>query len=138
MLSSYDVLTDFDWFKLAWIWQMPLMHRAVQEYQASQKDSLPVLRYPQFYIQLIFKPHFGTWILLFGLFRQLRAVRKKSGFEFFWATFEGGFCPQKVEKICCHSNFNPECNTERGYIDQTHCLYHWAFYWSVKNLTTYL
>ena len=36
-LSVYEVLTDFDWFKLAWIWQMPLMHRAVQE-----KSSLPV------------------------------------------------------------------------------------------------
>ena len=39
--------------------------------------------FPQFY-----EPHFGTWILLFG---QLRALRKKSGFEVFWATFEGGF-----------------------------------------------
>jgi hypothetical protein len=29
----------------------------------------------------------GTWI---SLFEQLRAIRKKSGFEFFWATFEGG------------------------------------------------
>ena len=46
---------------------------------------------PQFYIQLVYKPHFGTWILLFGPFRQLRTVRKKSRFEFFWATFEGGF-----------------------------------------------
>ena len=27
------------------------------------------------------------------------------------------FCPQKVEKIGCHSRFNPECNTERGCID---------------------
>ena len=27
------------------------------------------------------------------------------------------FCPQKIEKIGCHSNFNPECNAERGYID---------------------
>ena len=37
MLSGFD--RYFDWFKLAWIWQMPLMHRAVQEYQ---KSSLPV------------------------------------------------------------------------------------------------
>ena len=25
------------------------------------------------------------------------------------------FFPQKVEKIGCHSCFNPECNTERGF-----------------------
>ena len=31
----------------------------------------------QFCIQLFYKPHFGTWILLFGPFGQLRAVRKK-------------------------------------------------------------
>ena len=45
----------------------------------------------QFYIQLVYKPHFGTWILLFGPFRLCWQVGKKSGFEFFWATFEGGF-----------------------------------------------
>ena len=28
---------------------------------------------PQFYIQLVYKPHFGTWIILFGSFGQLRA-----------------------------------------------------------------
>ena len=27
---------------------------------------------PQFYIQLVYKPHFGTWILLFGPVGQLR------------------------------------------------------------------
>ena len=46
---------------------------------------------PQFYIQLVYKLHFGTWTLLFGPFGQLRAARKKSGCEFFWATFEGRF-----------------------------------------------
>ena len=35
----------------------------------------------QFYIQLVYKPYYGTWILLFGPFGQLR-VKK---------TFEGGF-----------------------------------------------
>jgi hypothetical protein len=40
----------------------------------------------QFNIQLIYKPHFGKWILLFGPFRQLRAVRKKKEFEYFLAT----------------------------------------------------
>ena len=40
----------------------------------------------QFYIQLLYKPHFGTWILLLRPFGQLRAV---SGFEFFrfWGWF---------------------------------------------------
>ena len=77
----------------------------------------------------------------------VRAVRKKSGFEDFWATFEGGFFnflwtiffylfknivasslksyikwllqfflffKQKFEKGY-HSNFNFDCNTERGF-----------------------
>ena len=40
---------------------------------------------PQFYIQLVNKPHFGTQALLFGLFGpigQLRAVRRKINFSF--------------------------------------------------------
>ena len=37
---------------------------------------------PQFYIQLVYKPHFGAWILLFGPFGQLRAVRKKVDLSF--------------------------------------------------------
>ena len=45
----------------------------------------------QFYVQLVYRPQCGTQILLFWPFGQLRAVREKSGFELFWATFEGGF-----------------------------------------------
>ena len=33
----------------------------------------------QFYLQLFFKPHFGTWIHLFGLFGQPRQWGKKGG-----------------------------------------------------------
>ena len=62
---------------------------------------------PQFYIQLVYKPHFGTRILLFGPFGQLRAVMKKKKIQyFFWL------------KIGYHSNFNPECKRGRGFINQ--------------------
>ena len=49
---------------------------------------------PQFYIQLVYKPQFGTWILLIGPFWQLRAV---SGFEFFrfWGWFFQFFVGKK-------------------------------------------
>ena len=52
-----------------------------------------------FWPQLVYKPHFLSWIIPFG---QLRAARGKSRFEFFWATFEGGFptlCGQKKLKL---------------------------------------
>ena len=42
----------------------------------------------QFYIQLVYKPHFGTWISLFGLFGHLTAVRKNKWiwvFSILWA-----------------------------------------------------
>ena len=45
----------------------------------------------QFYIQLVYKPQFGTWILLFGPFRQLRAVRKKKWIWVFLSHFWGCF-----------------------------------------------
>ena len=45
----------------------------------------------QFYIQLVYKPHFGTWILLFGPFGQLRAVRKKKWILVFLSNFWGWF-----------------------------------------------
>ena len=54
----------------------------------------------QFYIQLV--SHFGTWILLFGPFGQLRAVRKKSGFEFKYLNYfckDCSVCNSKVHKI---------------------------------------
>ena len=38
---------------------------------------LPNFKKAQFYIQLVYKPHFGTQILLFGPFGQLRPVWKK-------------------------------------------------------------
>ena len=37
---------------------------------------------PQFYIQLVYKQHFGTLIILFGLFGQLRALKKKVDLSF--------------------------------------------------------
>ena len=42
----------------------------------------------QFYIHLVYKSQVGTWVLLFGLFGQLRAVMKKNK-EYFWPTFDG-------------------------------------------------
>ena len=45
----------------------------------------------QYFIQLVYKPHFETWSLLFGQFGHLRAVRKNDQFEFFVANFVGGF-----------------------------------------------
>ena len=44
--------------------------------------------YPQFYIQMVYKPHLGARILLFWPFGQLRAVRKKRAFlSNFWVWF---------------------------------------------------
>ena len=47
----------------------------------------------QFYTQLIYKPHFETWVLLFGPFGQLRTAEAndEKQIEYFHATFEGGF-----------------------------------------------
>ena len=42
----------------------------------------------QFYIQLVNKPHFGFMISSVWAVWAVRAVRKKSGFEFFIATFK--------------------------------------------------
>ena len=53
---------------------------------------------PQFYIQLIFKPHFGTWVLLFGQFWHLRQYEKKKWIWVFLSNFVGvfsTFCGQK-------------------------------------------
>ena len=44
----------------------------------------------QFYIQLVYKPHFKTWILLFESFGQLRIVKKRWIWVFlsnFWGWF---------------------------------------------------
>ena len=53
--------------------------------------SFAILLPPQFYIQLVYKPQFGTWILLFGPFGQLRAVRKKKWIWVFLSNFWGCF-----------------------------------------------
>ena len=52
---------------------------------------VPKVSYAQFFIQLVYKPHLGTWILLFGLFGQLMAVRKNIKFQYLWAPFLGIF-----------------------------------------------
>ena len=44
---------------------------------------IKILQMAQFYIQFVYKPHFGTWILLFGLFGQI--------WVFLSYTFESGF-----------------------------------------------
>ena len=64
----------------------------------------------QLYIQLVYRPHFGTWILLFGPF----GLWKKSGFEFFCTTFEGGFFNFLWAKKnwIFYWNLNFECNIE--------------------------
>ena len=52
----------------------------------------------QFYIQLVYKPHFETWSLLFGQFGHLCAVRKNinlSFFSHFWGWFSQLFKGQK-------------------------------------------
>ena len=69
----------------------------------SVETLMPTSLLPQFYIQLAYKPHFWIWFLLFGLFGQLRAVRKKI-FEFlwfFWATLRVVF-----STFCGQQNFN--------------------------------
>ena len=46
---------------------------------------------PKFYIQTVYKPH-SSWVPLFGLFGQFRAVRKKKNqFKYFIAAFEAWF-----------------------------------------------
>ena len=70
--------------KLLWLWSLTWW---VMKSLTSKATPLAT----QFYIQLFYMPHFGAWILLFGPFGQLRQQGKKSGFELFWATFEGGF-----------------------------------------------
>ena len=49
------------------------------------------MKKPQFYIQLVYKPQFGTSILLFEPFGQLRAERKKKWIWFFLSNFWGWF-----------------------------------------------
>ena len=61
--------------------------------RGQQADNSDAWRRPQFHIQLVNKPHFLTLILLFGLFGQLRAVRK-----FFWV-FLSYFWGTKVIKF---------------------------------------
>jgi hypothetical protein len=73
--------------------------------------------------------HFGTWILLFWLFVQLWAVRKKNGFEFFWETFEGGFfqlfCGQTKTKFF----FWKYC---RVRTKKLHKIKFFVFFWILK------
>ena len=46
---------------------------------------------PQFYIQLLYRPHLGTWILPFGQFRQNKKISETTEFLLKYATFWGGF-----------------------------------------------
>ena len=48
----------------------------------------PVL---SFYIQLLYKPHLGTWILPFGLLGSKRKISETTEFLLKQATFWGGF-----------------------------------------------
>ena len=54
-----------------------------------QKSKITILS--QFYIQLVNRPHSGTWILLFGPFGQSGQSGKTCGVAEFWATFESVF-----------------------------------------------
>ena len=45
----------------------------------------------EYYLELVYKPHFETWILLLGQFGKLRAVKKKNQFKYFLVTFESVF-----------------------------------------------
>ena len=76
--------------------------------------------FAQFYIQLLYRPHFGTWILPFGLLGSTVGSKWKisemTEFLLKYATFWGGFfnflrakknlrffCPQKVDKTTSKS-----------------------------------
>ena len=65
----------------------------------------------QFYIQLLCKPHLETWILLFGPFGQLLAVREKNvSIILKYATFEGGFFTFSRAKNKCIFHKNLHCS----------------------------
>ena len=75
-----------------------------------------------FNTQLVHKPNFGKWILLFGSFGQIRAVRKKN--EFLLATF----------KVGCSTFHGRKRNEKTFYIKfqikkvkrKTSCIYNWG------------
>ena len=73
-----------------WIWQ-----KTFNDFDCEQKlifyCSTNLMSQPQFYIQLVYRPQFGTWILLFGPFGQLRAARKKKWIWVFLSNFWGWF-----------------------------------------------
>ena len=69
----------------------------------------------QFYIQLLYRPHFGTWILPFGLLGSKRKISYTTEFLLkyatFWAKKKGKFFlgqkpPQKVAYLSRNSVFS--------------------------------
>ena len=46
---------------------------------------------PQFYIQLLFKPHLGIWFLPFGLLGSKEKISETTEILLKYATFSGGF-----------------------------------------------
>ena len=59
------------------------------------------------------QPHFGTWILLFGPFGQLRAVRKTNQFEYFLALVT-------ILKVLGWTNSNRPWTPSYLYCDSEH------------------
>ena len=68
-------------------------HNSQDDQSVASEDSWThqVRFWPQFYIQLVYRPHFGAWILLFGPFGQLRQQGKKKWIwvilSIFWGCF---------------------------------------------------
>ena len=72
-------------------WKLQLWHDFARQRNQSRKS--------QFYIQLVNRPQFGTWILLFGPFGQLRAAEKKVDLSFSEQLLRvvfSTFCGQKI------------------------------------------
>ena len=58
-----------------------------------------ILSVPQFYIQLLYRPHLGTWILPFGLSGSKRKISETTEFLLKYATFLGVFFHVFMGKI---------------------------------------
>ena len=56
-----------------------------------QKNDNNIDFFAQFYIQLLYRPYFGTWILPFGLLGSKWEISETTEFLLKYATFWGGF-----------------------------------------------
>ena len=72
---------------------------------------------PQFHIKLLYRPHFGTWTLPFGLLGSNREISETTEFLLFEVVFSTFWGQIFFFKLGYHSNFNFEVNTDRGSIE---------------------